>query len=308
MQHELKTSYRDFREYLEEKYLDILIEFEHLYNIAQVDLKDPRISEVSKKKWSDFIDETLWREFEYKIGMPDIVGMINLSDCLLGDMDLDGGLINIEDTMDEYWKEQYGYMSMFQQYVQEWIEKIDTSKVKPRCNRIVDSSDYFLNFNYTDTLENVYKIEDVLHIHGGVKSVTDIAPIMGHCNKKDIDEHIELAKLADEELDEGNASIHRAIAWYLSSVYKDTTEMISYNTHFWRALNRVDHVVIIGWSAGDTDLPYLRKIRENVDKKTVWDVYCYNDKAFNMLKHAMIVEKIENVFKVNYIPSSEFWD
>ncbi|RHV31076.1 hypothetical protein DXB54_09980 [Coprococcus sp. OM04-5BH] len=44
MQHGLKTSYRDFREYLEEKYLDILIEFEHLYNIAQVDLEDPRIS------------------------------------------------------------------------------------------------------------------------------------------------------------------------------------------------------------------------------------------------------------------------
>ena len=73
-------------------------------------------------------------------------------------------------------------------------------------------------------------------------------------------------------------------------------------------MNRVDHVVIIGWSAGDADLPYLRKIRENVDKKTVWDVYYYKDKAFNMLKHAMIVEKIENVFKVNYIPSSEFWD
>ena len=84
--------------------------------------------------------------------------------------------------------------------------------------------------------------------------------------------------------------------------------MILYNTHFWRALNRVDHVVVIGWSAGDVDLPYLRKIRENVDEKTVWDLYYYNDKAFHMLKHAMSVEKIENVFKVNYISSSEFWD
>lgn len=51
--------------------------------------------------------------------------------------------------------------------------------------------------------------------------------------------------------------------------------MILYNTYFWRALNRVDRVVIIGWGAGDVDLPYLRKIQENVDVKTVWNASLY---------------------------------
>lgn len=41
--------------------------------------------------------------------------MLDASDCVLGDMHLDGGLIGIGDTMDAYWREQYGYMEKFQQ-------------------------------------------------------------------------------------------------------------------------------------------------------------------------------------------------
>ena len=164
------------------------------------------------------------------------------------------------------------------------------------------------DFNYTDLLEKVYHAENVLHIHGGVESVTDIEPVMGHCNKHDIDEHKRLAREADEEFDEGGASIHRAVVDYLSRIYKDTDAIVSFNNYFWNKLHNVNRVEIIGWSAGEVDLPYLRIIRDNVDSSTIWNVYFYDDRALTMLSKAMDSEKISDLYEVHYIPANEFWN
>lgn len=140
--HNLPTSYWHFREYLEDLHQDFLADFEYLYNIGRIDLSDPRVSERTVSKWKNAICDTLWSDFEDKMGRPNIDEMLDASDCVLGDMHLDGGLIGIEDTMDVYWREQYGYMEKFQQYVKNWIEQVDTSSVSPKCNRILNSTDY----------------------------------------------------------------------------------------------------------------------------------------------------------------------
>ena len=308
MAHKLPTSYWHFREYLEDMHQDFLADFEYLYNIGRIDLSNPRVSERTVSRWKKAICDTLWSDFEDKMGRPNIDEMLDASDCVLGDMHLDGGLIGIEDTMDVYWREQYGYMEKFQQYVKDWIEQVDTSSVSPKCNRILNSTDYFMNFNYTYLLEKVYHAENVLHIHGGVESVTDIEPVMGHCNKHDIDEHKRLAREADEEFDEGGASIHRAVVDYLSRIYKDTDAIVSFNNYFWNKLHNVNRVEIIGWSAGEVDLPYLRIIRDNVDSSTIWNVYFYDDRALTMLSKAMDSEKISDLYEVHYIPANEFWN
>lgn len=99
---------------------------------------------------------------------------------------------------------------------------MDTSRVVPRKKSLINCSDHFLSFNYTDTLERVYGIEDVYHIHGGIDIVSEQEPIIGHCNKKQIKDYRGLAKQADEAFDEGTASIDDAIADYLELTYKDT--------------------------------------------------------------------------------------
>ena len=161
---------------------------------------------------------------------------------------------------------------------------------------------------YTDLLENIYKIKNVLHIHGGVASVTNTAPIMGHCNHKDIEDHQRSANEADEEFDEGNASIHRAVANYLEFTYKDTASIIRQHHECWKELHNVDKVVIFGWSAGAADLPYLCVIRDFVSKNTKWYAYYHDDTAYNSLNNAMSNEDIEEKYEVNYIPAVEFWD
>lgn len=306
--HGLDTAYWDFRSFLFDNYPQFLENFEYWYNVGRVDFSSPRLSANASQQWEERTKVKLWYELENVMGCPNIYEMMDRSESVLNDMDLDSGLVGIESTMNSYWQEQYGYINKFEQYVKEWIETIDTTDIEPKRMALVESTDYFLNFNYTDTLETVYKIEDVLHIHGGVSSVSDIDPIMGHCNYQDIEEHRRLAGEADEVLNEGEASIHRAIANYLRSIYKDTNSIISLSESFWEKLSDIDAVVVVGWAAGKADWPYLRKIQKSIKDDTKWHVYYYDNKALAALSKAMQEEGIEGKYEVTYMQTREFWD
>ena len=79
MAHGLNTSYWNFREYLDINYPEFLYEFERLYNIAQIDFSDPRVSEQTYKNWQSSVQRILWSNFEKNMGMPNIDGMMDLS-------------------------------------------------------------------------------------------------------------------------------------------------------------------------------------------------------------------------------------
>ena len=308
MAHGLDTRYWKFREYLEDKYPDFLYQFENLYNIQAIDDSDPRIKPEDIERWKKSVDNALWSTFEDKMGKPDIEGMMEFSQSILDDMCLDGGNVGIRDTMNQYWREQYGFVTAFQEYVKEWIESVDTSSVRIKRSDLIGSTDCFITINYTDLLERVYQIEDVFHIHGSVSSVTDIDPIMGHCNKADIEQHKIWGKDADEEYAEGEASIHDAVVDYLTSIYKDTDELIQMNSHFWKGLSDINRVIIIGWSAGEVDRHYLRKIKESISPTAKWTYYWYNKKAHDDIEEALKTEGISGSFVVEDHESVEFWD
>lgn len=127
--HKLDTSYWDFRVYLARTYPEFLQEFEHMYNIEQFDPSSPRVSAGAYKQWEKAVRNELWSEFENKMGYPNISEMIDISTSVLDDMDLDSGLVGIEDTMDSYWADQYGYIKELELHVKEWIETVSTNKV-----------------------------------------------------------------------------------------------------------------------------------------------------------------------------------
>lgn len=190
-----------------------------------------------------------------------------------------------------------------------WIEQIDTSGILPRKKELIgNDKDYFLNFNYTDVLERVYQIDDVTHIHGSMESVSDIVPIMGHCNRTESEKHRQWAKEADEEYNEGEASIHEAIADYLEALFKNTNSIIGFHSRLFRNLIEVEHIISIGWSAGSVDIPYLLKIKESVGKNTKWTVHWYTDKDYANLKKAFDDTKIDGSYEVEYIQTDKFWD
>ena len=242
------------------------------------------------------------------MGNPDIGSMINASECILDDLNLDGGNIGIEETMDDYWENEYGFIQQFPDYVKEWIEQISTDNVKARKKSLINDNECIcLNFNYTDTLENVYHIEDVFHIHGSVCENSWVDPIMGHCTRRGIEEHKEAAYKAGEYFDEGEESIHKAIARFLEPINKDTDEIIKNNQSFFAQLSEIDSITIVGWSAGSVDIPYLKKISESVKSEAIWHVYWHDKKAEDMLKNAFDEVGIALEYR-DFKSDTKFWD
>lgn len=237
--HGLKTSYWDFRTYLESTHWEFLQALEKLYSFEPLDDLDPYVPEGAKLRWEKMLQGELWSRLEDNMGHPNIAQMENFSDCIVNDLDLDSGNVGIRDTLDEYWRREYGFIKKLQGYIKEWIESLDTTKIKPRKKVLIKSTDYFFSFNYTDTLESVYKITDVFHVHGGIDSICDREPIMGHCNREQIKEYREKAVEADNLWDEGAASIDDAIADYLEETYKDTAQIIWLCDYFWHRLSDI---------------------------------------------------------------------
>lgn len=306
--HNLKTGYWDFRIFLEKNYYDFLNSFEKMYGIETMDPSEYRYSESAQKRWNDNVYDELWSEFENNLGHPDIDEMLEGSKVIVEDLRLDGGNIGIVDTMNQYWKNQYGFIEKLKTYLKEWIETIDTNHIKPiRKSLVKANSDMYLSFNYTDTLERVYRINRVMHIHGGVKKAEYMEPIIGHCNQDEITKCRKCAEKAEEQFEEGETSIQNAVANYLEEVYKDTNYFININIDFFNQLKDIDTVIIIGWSAGKADLPYLKVIKEYIAPNAKWQVYWYDKRSLDAIQSAFRELGIDKYFEVKYYQSDDFW-
>jgi len=300
----LKTTYWELRKYIEERSDSFLNIFENLYNIQPLDDTEPWYTKEAQERWNKAVNHNLWSEFEKVMGNPNSTEMLEQSISVTEGMPTRG----IRYHMDLYWKEQFRFIDSLQNYVKEWIESVDTDNVPCRKKSLIKSTDFFFNFNYTDILEKIYNIENVLHIHGGVASICDISTIMGHCNIQDIQKHRQWAKEADAEFAEAEASIQDAVANYLESIHKDTRKRIILNGNFFDKLKIVKNVVIVGWSAGDVDITYLQKIIKSVNPDAHWTVYWYDDDAYNSLTKAFQKEGIVDKSTIEYIQSDAFWD
>lgn len=99
-EHGLKTSYWNFREYLEKYEEDFLVQMERMYDFAPFERKDHRNRKNKQcQKWrDDALYQYLWQSFEFDLSHANEVEMEERSQSVLEVMDLDGGLIGIEDT------------------------------------------------------------------------------------------------------------------------------------------------------------------------------------------------------------------
>ena len=119
MAHKLDTSYWNFRKFLEENHPEFLSGFESLYNIQTLDDTEPWYTKEAQERWNNKIYDELWSEFENTMGYPDTTGMLDSSTSVLDDMDLDGGNMGILDTMNKYWRDEFGFIDKLQMYVKE---------------------------------------------------------------------------------------------------------------------------------------------------------------------------------------------
>lgn len=290
--HKISTSYWDFRKFLERCYPNFLNAFEANYNIY------PGSSEDEKKKM-------LWNELESNLANIDEDIIIENATSI--DMGLEGGNIGIEDTLYQYFSEEFDYINKLSYYLKLWVRGIRIRDVSVKTKMFDSKSDnIYITFNYTSVLENVYKISEnrIIHIHGSLRN-RDGNPIIGHGNYTRIEKIKERRNKADENFDEKELSISRVIENYYSSTYKNINRYI-HKLGILKNKN-IDEVIVIGHSLSGVDMPYFTKINDYVKDKAKWKVYYHNKDKKNQMYENLIEFGIKGK-QIEMKNSIEFYD
>lgn len=262
--HEIKSSFTDF----------------HLFMVTRWP-NGEHLSYALESFFPSFNSEgksMLWSEFEKTLEKIDEDYVFD--QCKLG--------INIEDyeNLSKYAYDieasPSGYfasvLSEMNKCFHTWIDSLIISCKKeynPHLTHHVKDS-LFFTFNYTETLESVYKIpsSNICHIHGK-RYETDY--IYGHGNSLGF-------KIDCDNIVEENA--YKIINDYYIGLSKKILENIDAHEEFFMKLkvNCIDEIIVYGCSLDDVDLPYIKKIHTCVASAAKWFFSVYNQEDIIRIK------------------------
>lgn len=137
----------------------------------------------------------------------------------------------------------------------------------------IEVDSFFITFNYTDTLIDLYSIpeRDILFIHGRSKTDGDDL-VLGHGKSAE-----QVALEAEKGIDEGTEMPYvetvRVIERQVNIMRKQTEKIIERNEDVWNSLKDVEHIYVYGCSLSEVDLPYYKAIVDKIDTaKVKWDI------------------------------------
>lgn len=303
--HNLKTSYLHFGEYLKSFNAD-------LYNMLLEHFGFPEITQVEGS-------DTLWSEFESNLTLLDIENILEAFEDYLPNYSSDS--FRSRDYHSFAFEMERALETLTCELTEALRKFIISLSYDDNPGRLkIDNDSYFISFNYTDTLETYYAIdeEQILYIHGKAKE-QEAPLIFGHGidpeNFKE-DPIEPPANLSDHELclweqdqsdkfdysyEEGKSIIYQ----YFLHSFKNTQEIINESPDFFNIYPIPDEVIIIGHSLGEVDLPYFKELAKKYPN-IPWTVSYYEEidkkhfeKAIKNLEiHEFKVMHIDN-FKIN---------
>lgn len=271
LHHGVKSSYHCYMEWLKENHKDDYQKIIDFYG-----------NKAEEYEW--------WNEFETNLGYFDIREKVENwaflnqpNDKQLEDMKIDvmAGAWDAQTEID-------GIMSILKDSFHEWI---DSLKPALSANKIVIDSQnaYFINFNYSLTLENVYNVPSaqILHIHG---CLNDDEYIIGHGRtyeevKEDAEPYIPpFDSNKDDPSEYGLDAIDDEITEHTKTeavnktmeAAKPTDEIIKKNRSIFDQLSEVNKVCIYGLSFSSVDEPYLNHIISSVAPKAKLEASYYS--------------------------------
>ena len=301
--HSIPSRYSNYQNWLEENDADLL---ERLRNYYDVD----------DKEW--------WKQFELELGHPDMAEYIeetafenqpDYGSDDFRDRDYHAGEFAAEDEIGSL-------VAEIKNTFTGWVGSLPAPKSDKKIT--LDKSDaFFINFNYTDTLQTLYNVkpESILFIHGNVGMGSDL--VLGH--NRDYEElenefapeiptppddleDEELAEWYDENADAGEDYIHQSVRGEVVSqilrLGKDTEGIIKKNKKTFENLKDVEKIHIYGLSFSPVDMPYLDEVVSAINKtKTQWAVSYYSEEdkenAEAFFKKCGIKEDFVSYVKLN---------
>lgn len=291
--HELPTSYKHFAYFIYKEYIadtqpgykfleyeEFLEDSENILRPLRDDIWDFPSSEVEGiQPWSyeeglilGFLGilgyartTDLWSELESALGDIDYKSIRHTIDDVVdndGDFDIGRTGFILEDGSQEWPSAAYKFNATFRN----WINTIEIEKSKKKesfCNYLKEHKGYFLNFNYTETLQKLYCIQDwdVLHIHG-FRGDRESSIIMGH-NSGEIKYESSMLGYNDNI-----RSLH--------AVLKKTLQLDPLKK-FLNTCEDITNIICIGFSFGDSDDEYIRAlINHPKTSRAAWLLHEYN--------------------------------
>lgn len=288
--HQMKTSYSNFREFLIKKYDLFEYDFdEAIYSPPEsVELPNGGIeySEDEVVKFLIYIidqidnsEERDWSELEKNLCFLNFDDFfINPEDFLDKDGDLDfwGNSMRNEDISSNL----IIPTSMIQHFFSEWIQSISVENVKSKnkFNELINQCSLFLSFNYTQTLEKIYSVnnDNICYIHGNQNEEIHF----GHgCQIYKYDSYMVNYLGAENNLSKIDELLR-----------KDTSKILRNHIDFFNSLNEVEEVYSYGFSYGKVDDLYIKTIIKNINsEKVTWYLHDYDKR-----KHSNYKSKINS--------------
>lgn len=272
LSHNLPTKYEDFQSYLLRTYPDslkvtpsfdissqIMPDGEEVYDTNELVAFLMEIISNAEK------DGDKWSDLETSLGNLDFSDYFDELSYLYDENHKDFNewhqAYRYEDVSGNFFKVTVKIKKLFS----DWVNTIKLNTVKPikSFEKLIDKSqDYFINFNYTEVLEQVYGTSKVWHLHGQ-QNKNDI--IIGHGVFK---ETIETNYIGSEF----------ALSEIHNELRKDTDQIIEkWGDLFW-LLIEVNNVYSYGFSFSEVDLAYIKKICEVIDTREVtWYLNDFDD-------------------------------
>ncbi len=280
LHHGLKTSYKDFGEYL--KYKN-----ETLYKLLETYIDFP---ESDNDLWCRFEENLANLDTEAIISMfPEQIRNVTYSE-FLSDM--------ISDLIADFKK---------------FILSIDVLNVNPTLLPLAEDAVY-LNFNYTSTLESLYDIDlkNILYIHKKAEINNDKL-IFGHALDPEDSRDKKWCPSGLSTIEE-KKWLENTYRWefscdpereatlqYLSRSFKSTTKIIEQNLSFFNGLGEVEEVFVLGHSLSSVDLPYFEKIANSVRIEANWRVSFFEDDSRDTFRETLNSIGINNNLEIKRI-------
>lgn len=167
----------------------------------------------------------------------------------------------------------------------DYLAKAETQTVKPDKLLRLDTRAFFINFNYTNTLERIYNIPSnhICYIHGKLNGPEPI--VVGHGMKDSGYEPplaIDVSTLSEDAMeayaDSYSPDYEYAILEaheYFQRSYKDTNACLEANSDFLQSLSDIDNVIILGHSLAEIDQLYFDRVNQIVGVKCRWSASYY---------------------------------
>jgi len=165
-------------------------------------------------------------------------------------------------------------ISKLELYFNEWVNSVNVDSATKDSRMNFTSDDVFLTFNYTETLQRVYNIEErqIRYIHG--KNAGD--RVFGYNHPSTNTVPLPLTKVPkswdneyDAEIDLRIEDAKRILNKIPELFEKDCNNIIMQNISFFDKIKDYNQIIFLGWALGKQDGDYMNKILSEIQNKNV---------------------------------------